>query len=166
MPENRETQSRPRDRGLDNPQGGPRIREEPKELGSWDRPSDTQAAHAPNEGQSVRDRGHRTDTVMREVGADGDPAEHSAMGGMGDGGDPASAEASDPNTPDLFDDYGQALQNVERGGGTDRHTAGAGFADRMPREAVATDANEIAADDAGASAFAERAAKGDTDEEA
>lgn len=52
MPEN---QSQPRTEGLDNPQGGPQVSPQPDEPRSFDRPSDTEAAHAPEEGGAVRD---------------------------------------------------------------------------------------------------------------
>jgi hypothetical protein len=53
MPEN---QSQPRTDGYDNPQGGPRIPDrapEPRGAAA-NRPSDTEAAHAPEEGPSFR----------------------------------------------------------------------------------------------------------------
>jgi len=93
-----------------------------------------------------------------------------AMGGGGDGPDPASADQLDANTAvqgddgsvDRQADYGSGVQNAQ--GPRDRdYAASPELADRLPQEAVSSrpssDQVEIAADDAGASAMSEAAQK-------
>ena len=140
MPEN---QSQPRTGGLDNPQGGPRVGDQPPpERGDLNRPSDTEAARAPDEGNTVRGddmpsgpqdqlatRGFgpgqltREDVVERANQADRDVT-------VGNAGLPSGL---DPYAPM----------------GTDVHTAGAGAADALPRDAVVTPASELTREQGG-----------------
>jgi hypothetical protein len=111
MPEN---QTQPRTGGQDNPQGSPEIGAEPPEpRGPAEaRPSDTEAAHAPQEGRSF------------DQPQDVSPPRTDPNAGSGGGRDPRP-------------DYGHPTGHSRPG--TDRHTAGAEFADRMP-EASSTPA--------------------------
>lgn len=96
MPEN---QTQPRTDGYDNPQGGPKIGQGPEASeGPTDRPSDTEAAHAPQEGRTFTD---------------------------------AEVKPDRPDTKDRRDDYGGGNMGHSRPG-TDKLTAGAEFADRLP----------------------------------
>lgn len=150
MPNNIESQTQPVANAFDGDAG--RVQDaEPKAFGDKDRPSDTRAAHRPQEGQSVRDPGHRTD-ALDQVGRDRDVKLEGAMGGGGEGPDDAGAEQRHA-------DYAEGSQNVESGDEARRFGTSEELANRLPRDAVATDANDIAADDAGASAMAERAGK-------
>ena len=101
MPEN---QSQPRTEGLNNPQGSPSVSAQPPQAdeGPIARPSDTEAAHAPQEGQP----GYEADAEGRIEGA-GQPG------------------------PDRRADYGGGNMGHSRPG-TDAQTAGAEFADRLP----------------------------------
>ena len=105
MPQN---QSPPRTGDNHNPRGEP----------TPDRPSDTEAAHAPEEGSSVRDP-RLTTPEQRDIPADrnfGDLEGHPQRDKRGDYGDPGAK-------------------------GTDRGTAGAEFADRMAPDAGETETN-------------------------
>jgi len=159
MPNNIESQTQPTANSSDRDAG--RVQDaEPRAFGDADRPSDTEAAHRPQEGQSVRDPGHRTD-ALDNVGRDRDVKLEGAMGGGADGPDPAGASDDQPALfADRQRDYGTGSQNVESADEAREFAASEGLAERLPRDAVATDANDIAADDAGASAMAERAGKG------
>ena len=111
MPEN---QSQPNLAGNPaNPGGEPQLQPQPDpESRSFDRPSDTEAAHSSEEGGAVRDPRLATDAAMAEQ-AD---QNHGSLAGH---------KSRDPR-----EDYGKA-QDAE---GTDRGTAGAEFADRMPSD--------------------------------
>lgn len=149
MPDNIESQTQPVANSSDSDAG--RVQDaEPRAFGDADRPSDTEAAHRPQEGQSVRDPGHRTD-ALDQVGRDRDVQLEGAMGGGADGPDAGGANRQA--------DYGAGSQNVEGSDEAREFGSSAELANRLPRDAVATDANDIAADDAGASAMAERAGK-------
>jgi len=104
MPEN---QTQPNTAGAANPSGQPRIREEDPTAGREDRsfadrPSDTEAAHAPNEGTSVRSAsdgqigGDLGRDASKGPGQGGD-SDASTRGEGGDGGytfDPSTVEAN------------------------------------------------------------------------
>lgn len=92
------------------------------------RPSDSEAAHRPEEGSSVRT-------------GEGSPSFAPDAGHGGSGRDRKT-------------DYGSATANA--GDGTGDLTAGPAVADALPPDAVAERA-DIAADDVGASAFAQAA---------
>jgi hypothetical protein len=87
---------------------------EPRSFG----PSDSEVVHAADEGGSVRDRGSASPPRTDPLAASGEAAQ--AAGGK-----------------DRREDYG-TMSGV---GGTDRLTAGAEFADRLP-EAASTPATE------------------------
>ena len=99
MPEN---QSQPRSEALNNPQGSPQPGAEAHGAEAQARPSDTEAAHAPQEGADVS------------------------------GGDPLTAGMEVPNAQkDRHQDYGGGSMGHSRPG-ADAGTAGARFADRLP----------------------------------
>ncbi len=142
MPETREGQSQPRTGGYDNPQGGPQVgAEAPAERGTWDRPSDTQAAHALDEGSSVRDPRLAADTQggARQVGFRAGEASP-LQGEYGRQG--VDAEAAGRPDPGLSNAGNATPSDPESFTGTDRLTAGAEFADRMP-EASHTRAEDV-----------------------
>ena len=104
MPEN---QSQPRNGGVDSPAGGPRLSPQP-DAPSPDRPSDTEAVHVGEDGSAARD------PRMPHV----EPPSFSS-------GERATGESSH----DYREDYGDVSANQ----GTDAHTAGAEFAERLPK---------------------------------
>lgn len=107
MPEN---QSQPRTGGYGNPNGEPKLSPQPDKPAP-DGPSDTEAAHAPEEGSSVRDPRLPEQHVDQNFGSlEGHPQR------------------------DKRGDYG--AQGMK---GTDEGTAGAEFADRMDPDAVRTE---------------------------
>lgn len=111
MPEN---QSQPRTGGYGNPGGEPKLSPQPDKPAP-ERPSDTEAAHAPEEGRSVSDP-RLTTPEQRDSRADQN------FGSLE--GHPQR---------DKRGDYG--AQGMK---GTDAGTAGAEFADRMDPDAVRT----------------------------
>lgn len=130
-----ENQSQPSSGSYKNPTGTPEPGErEPKTFGADPdrRTSDLDASHQPNEGSSVRS-------------GDGEPSAAQEFGQGGHGRDRRLDYGSSP---------GSATANA--GDGTGDLTAGSAVADALPPDAVAEEA-EIAADDVGASAFAEAA---------
>lgn len=112
MPEN---QSQPRTGGHDNPRGEPKLSPQPDKP-TPDRPSDTEAAHAPEEGSSVRDP-RLTTPEQRDSRAD-----------------PNFGDLEGHPQRDKRGDYG-----AQGAKGTEDGTAGAEFADRMPPDAVRTE---------------------------
>ncbi|HEX8570024.1 MAG TPA: hypothetical protein VF699_08895 [Caulobacteraceae bacterium] len=134
MPEN---QSQPRTGGLHNPQGGPQVGDQPPaERGSFDRSSDTEAAHQPNEGPAIR----------------GDDA----AGGPRDQLATNDFQGGRLTRDDVVERANQAGREVNLGNagltsgldphapmGTDVHTAGARAADALPDEVVMTPASEL-----------------------
>jgi hypothetical protein len=114
MPEN---QSQAHTGGDRNPDGGPNLTPQPDaEPRAFDRPSDVEAAHAPDEGEAVRG-----------AAVSGDDSADPNWGSL------EGREGRDPRQ-----DYATAghrdvmSQDRETFQGTDRNTAGAAFADRMP----------------------------------
>lgn len=134
-----ESENRPEDQPFKNPTGAPEPDGgEPKSFGAEaSRPSDVEVAHRPNEGSSVRS-------------GEGEPSTTQEYGQGGSGRDRRL-------------DYGAASGSAtaNAGDGTGDLTAGAALADALPPDAVAERA-DIAADDAGASAFAQAAGEART----
>lgn len=119
MPEN---QTQPRSDGYSDPAGGPRIAEQapqPRSADLGQRPSDTEAAHLPDEGvRSVRDPSRQTG--KHEVGED-----RSFQPDPDDG--PPKGSGRDRRL-----DYGRPDS------GRDLRQADAASADRLPDGAVST----------------------------
>ena len=140
MPEN---QSQPRTSGYQNPQGGPTLGQEaPAERGDLNRPSDTEAARAPEEGRAVRGSEDR-----------GGPQDQLATSGFRQGGlgrDEVVERANQVNRDVTLGNSGlDSGLDPYAAQGTDVHTAGAHAADALPKEAVMTPASELVRDQGG-----------------
>jgi hypothetical protein len=97
MPEN---QSQANMSGSANPNGDPKLSPQPDRSFQEDRPSDTEAAHAPNEGAAVRDPRLQTPEA-REAAAD---QNHGSLDGH-----PSKDLSGDAQTGERLGDRGNRL---------------------------------------------------------